>query len=832
MQVTNVKDHVTHAVIGANEAHSFGIADTAAFFRVLSSSLYSNKPLAVVREILCNAWDAHIEGNVDRPVEVTLDRQKLVIRDFGTGLSPEAIIKNYTTYGGTTKIDNEEVTGGFGLGSKAPFAYVDHFEVTSWHDGTKTIWNMSLSSALVEGKPQVMKIVDLPCGDETGVQVSLKLKDQQDYGTFHRLLGLIARFGEMNLTLNGDKIETLPFSQAEHGFLIIDKATMPMASDARIWIRYGHVVYPLEHHDDFRGEYDRAKQFLKDINGSGYYSSGTPWVLILQAAPNMVSITPSRESLSMTDFTIENCRQLLNNFGDIIQNGMNDECAEIIEKAIQAVWHKRSKMGEMTRQQRTHPGQLLEIRKRLPNAYYFQQMKGPSIIRTMKDAAQNYLKCNNYPSSAQFFERDMDMRLDMLVKTHTLDKSWVVSFRAAVAKHRRQGGGFMSKDPWVYRKVLAPLVQILDNEKSMKSSNLLVFCHDKWNNELKPRPWKEMQAVIKTLADQLPFLRKIMILSHNRIDIIDRAHLFPVLREYLGSPKDSFCYIVPRHQGRVEEARQLFKKLGFTIIDLTVRQKWEPEKVAIKLEKKDAPPKRKGLSLLSNLLIHDRSKLSIAAGFELTAKTDEAPEYVIQVSPTRQDVPDNITGPFNDRRGEVKLAFVRLFGDRIGMAANHNQLQRYIDKGSKRPGKELIAEVLKEFQTNPKIEQHYRNYRAEKDDMNYDQDAILATIRLDPILRAEHKLPDPLPQRELDFVRLFESFYDFEYRNDKTLQAIADLVKSWTASPELKKVIDLISKDNHLISLVDTADIKRFILSGDAKKAAKTREFLAFVMKG
>lgn len=832
MQVTNVKDHVTHAVIGANEAHAFGIADTAAFFRVLSSSLYSNKPLAVVREILCNAWDAHIEGNVDRPVEVTLDRVKMVIRDYGPGLSPDQIIRNYTTYGGTTKIDNEEVTGGFGLGSKAPFAYVDHFEVISWHAGTKTIWNLSLSSALVEGKPQVMKIVDLPCGDETGIQVSLKLKSSYDYDNFHKLFRLIARFGEMNLTLNGDKIETLPFTAAEHGFLILNKAEMPMQSDARVWVRYGHVVYPLEQHDDFRAQYAAAKEFLVAINGSSYYSSGTTWVLVLQAAPNMVSITPSRESLSMTDFTIDNCRQLLEQFNHVIANGMDAECRIIVEQAIAAVWKDR---GHKIVHGRQVPGQLLRCDKPvLPNLRYFDALPAPQCIQTMMDAATNYLKHRNYPKSDTFAELDLDMRLDMLVKTNTLDKIWVSSFRAALKRERRKnfrkpGIGFSRVNPWLYRKVVFPLIQILADHETMKPDNLLVYTVDKWGSDLKPRPIRELQHQRRTLGQQLPFLRKIMILSHNRIDIIDRAHQFPVLRDYLGSPQDSFCYIVPRHQGRVEDARELFTKLGFKLIDLTVRQKWEPEIVKAKLEKKEGPPRRKGLSLLSNLLIHDRTKLSIKAGFDIAAKTVEKPEMVMQISPTRQDVPT--IDPFNCRTLDITLAVVRIFGDRVGMAANYAQMNRYLDAGSKRMSDELWADILKEFETNPKIEQHYRNYRAESKDLPYEQDALLGLIRCDDILRGKHKLPAPLGQREMDYVLIYESLYDWEKVRNPHTKKIHALVESWTASPELTAVVDQL-KDNHLVSLVDPGKIKRFVLGGCPTKAAKAREFLALAMKG
>ena len=87
MQVATVQDHITHAVMGANTAQSFGISDSPEFFNILSNSLYSNKKQAVVREVLCNGWDSHIDsGKVDLPLRVTLTDEALTIQDFGAGI--------------------------------------------------------------------------------------------------------------------------------------------------------------------------------------------------------------------------------------------------------------------------------------------------------------------------------------------------------------------------------------------------------------------------------------------------------------------------------------------------------------------------------------------------------------------------------------------------------------------------------------------------------------------------------------------------------------------------------------------------------------------------
>ena len=48
-------------VIGnAGETKAFTIAASAKAFKVLSSNIYKNKIRAVVRELVCNAVDAHV----------------------------------------------------------------------------------------------------------------------------------------------------------------------------------------------------------------------------------------------------------------------------------------------------------------------------------------------------------------------------------------------------------------------------------------------------------------------------------------------------------------------------------------------------------------------------------------------------------------------------------------------------------------------------------------------------------------------------------------------------------------------------------------------------
>ena len=126
------------------EESQFKIKVSPKAFQILSS-LYSDKPLAIVRELGCNAMDSHVaSGQSNRPLHVHLPNTLepwLTIQDFGTGISHENIYKIYTEYFNSTKTNTNDQVGMLGLGSKSPFCYTDNFTITSIFQGVKRIYN-------------------------------------------------------------------------------------------------------------------------------------------------------------------------------------------------------------------------------------------------------------------------------------------------------------------------------------------------------------------------------------------------------------------------------------------------------------------------------------------------------------------------------------------------------------------------------------------------------------------------------------------------------------------------------------------------------------------
>ena len=324
MQVSQQDTYITHAVLGNQESVSMGVSNDAALMHIFSATLYTYPKLATVREIICNAWDAHIAAGItDRPIEVDVKDGRVIVRDFGFGIPHAKIGEIYGTYGNSTKRDDSTVTGGFGLGSKAPFAYTDNFEVISHHVGQKTIYRVSKSSMEKGGKPTINKIVNMPT-QETGMQVSFSLIKESDATDFLSLINEVIQFGEIPVKLNGSMVTLeLPMSQSKSGYLIND---MRCTIKGRVKLRYGNVVYPIPEHDVYA---DLYRKVLRDMEGLWNNTS-----IIFMAEPDTITIAPSREALILTDSTVEAITELLKKYKPYNKGSANNAMVQIAREGV------------------------------------------------------------------------------------------------------------------------------------------------------------------------------------------------------------------------------------------------------------------------------------------------------------------------------------------------------------------------------------------------------------------------------------------------------------------------------------------------------------------
>jgi len=162
---------------GIQNSNEFTIQQSAKMFNILSNSLYSDKVMAVIRELSTNAWDAHVAAGESRPFDVHLPTRTnptFTVRDYGTGLSQEDMEHLYTTYGASNKNDSNDFVGCLGLGSKSPFAYTKSFTSSSYHNGKQYTYIAAMDET---GVPTLNHISTVDTDEPNGMEISFAVKE-------------------------------------------------------------------------------------------------------------------------------------------------------------------------------------------------------------------------------------------------------------------------------------------------------------------------------------------------------------------------------------------------------------------------------------------------------------------------------------------------------------------------------------------------------------------------------------------------------------------------------------------------------------------------------
>lgn len=159
--------------------------------------MYEDKELAVVRELLTNAWDSHIvAGNTDTPIDVDLFHTNpniFRIRDYGTGISEEDM-QDYCTIYHSSKRESNDQTGCWGVGSKVPFAIVDNYIVSSYYNGTKLTYLMSISDSI----PKFSLLSRVETTEPNGLEITITTDRE---GELYRALSQFIKYVDIKLNI-------------------------------------------------------------------------------------------------------------------------------------------------------------------------------------------------------------------------------------------------------------------------------------------------------------------------------------------------------------------------------------------------------------------------------------------------------------------------------------------------------------------------------------------------------------------------------------------------------------------------------------------------------
>lgn len=306
---------------------NMGISDNAEdqlmILNVLSSTLYTDKPAAVLREYGCNAFDANVEaGKGDVPIEVGLPNKlepSLRIRDYGFGMTEEQIANTFVKLGRSTKRNSNDFTGMLGIGSKAGFAYGDSFMVTSYTNGRKTVYNAFRD----KGAPRLACMLSASTTERDGIEIKVPVR-MEHFEEFRLKAERIYRYFKVRPIISGAKVEF-------HDALRIMSGTgWHYIGDGKSYAIMGNVGYDL------------------DPNGMGGHTLPPKVKTLLELGVELefnigdLEIAASREGLQYKDITKKAVAARL----DVLVKEVGDQFTKQITGAA-CLWDARKLYGEL-----------------------------------------------------------------------------------------------------------------------------------------------------------------------------------------------------------------------------------------------------------------------------------------------------------------------------------------------------------------------------------------------------------------------------------------------------------------------------------------------------
>lgn len=277
----------------AFEERKFTIKSNSHAFEILSSRIYTDPILAVVRELSTNAYDAHVEAfKESKPFDVHLPHHSeswFSIRDYGTGLSKTDLETIYTTYFESTRSECDDYVGCLGLGSKSPFAYTDQFSVTSYFNGKRYIYSAFKNE---DGEPAIALLDECDTTEPNGLEIKLSAKSEH-FTSFNLAAKRVYRFFKTKPNTNIDcSIVPKTPNIAGTGYDFYTHNKYDMDLNDSICVVMGQICYGIN-----------TTKFASALSSNA--------TLVLRANIGELSISASREELHYDKRTLQKVQQLI-----------------------------------------------------------------------------------------------------------------------------------------------------------------------------------------------------------------------------------------------------------------------------------------------------------------------------------------------------------------------------------------------------------------------------------------------------------------------------------------------------------------------------------------
>lgn len=303
MQIIQEKNELQ--LNGITEKGEFQFKITPQAMQMFFKDIYKDPILACVRELVCNAFDAHtMNGNADEAfnVHVPTDLEPwFEVRDFGVGLSKEGMETLYSTFFESAKQHTNELIGGLGIGSKSPLAYTDMFTATSYFKGKMYQYLITKNEF---GVPTWNFVGEFDTTERNGLSINVPVKathgksDYRDIEAFRKAaIKVFTRFSiQPNWTGAKLDIQPVTYSVSYGSWGVRDESNDSKGLVAIM----GNIAYPINM-DSLR--LDNATRHALQGVILDCYSYAMP--IDINFKIGELSITPSREELQYDTRTVD-----------------------------------------------------------------------------------------------------------------------------------------------------------------------------------------------------------------------------------------------------------------------------------------------------------------------------------------------------------------------------------------------------------------------------------------------------------------------------------------------------------------------------------------------
>lgn len=283
LDITTFSKNKVESTEDIKKTISFGFAKDAQkmVFTIFTKSLYSNPIGSIVREITSNCFDSHKEANIDEPVKVVLSKENnqhyISFIDVGVGMSYERITTVYSEYFNSTKRDDENQIGGFGIGGKTPLAYnSESFYLITNFNGVRYIYLVYKG----EESPDIDLLSEEPTTEHNGTTIKIPVKGS-DVSTFEHEINRQLYYFE-NVIFEGFSSNVKNDYTIYSGNHFLYRG---MDYSSRMHICLGRVAYPI------------------DYSALGLYEGDFTVPVALKFNIGEINVTASRENLDYNDET-------------------------------------------------------------------------------------------------------------------------------------------------------------------------------------------------------------------------------------------------------------------------------------------------------------------------------------------------------------------------------------------------------------------------------------------------------------------------------------------------------------------------------------------------